>query len=107
MTDVIHTKTDARERILATAELLFREIGHRKATLADIDLRMSCANVYRFFGSKKSINASVADRIMREVEHASRVTTTRPRGATRLLHELLETVHRMKIGPLRRRFKDA
>jgi AcrR family transcriptional regulator len=107
MTDVIHTETDARERILATAELLFREIGHRKATLADIDLRMSCANVYRFFGSKKSINASVADRIMREVEHASRVTTTRPRGTTRRLHELLETVHRMKIGPLRRRFKDA
>jgi hypothetical protein len=33
---------------------------------------------------------------MREVEHASRVTTTRPRGATRRLHELLETVHRMK-----------
>jgi AcrR family transcriptional regulator len=101
MTDVIHTETDARERILATAELLFREIGHRK------DLRISCANVYRFFGSKKSINASVADRIMREVEHASRVTTTRPRGTTRRLHELLETVHRMKIGPLRRRFKDA
>jgi hypothetical protein len=107
MTDVIHTETDAWERILATAELLFREIGYRKATLADIDLRMSCAHVYRFFGSKKSINAGVAGRVMREVEHASRVTTTRPRGATRRLHELLETVHRMKIGPLRRRFKDA
>jgi AcrR family transcriptional regulator len=98
MTDVIdQTETDVRERILVTAERLFREIGYRKNTLADIDLRMSSANVYRFFDSKKPINASVASRLMREVEHASRVTTVRPWGATGRLHELLETVHRMKL----------
>jgi AcrR family transcriptional regulator len=97
MTDVIdQTKTDVRARILVTAERLFREIGYRKTKLTDIDLRMSSANVYRFFDSKKSINASVAGRLMREVEHASRVTTMRPRGAPGRLHELLETAHRMK-----------
>jgi len=55
-------ETDVRERILTTAERLFREIGYQKTTVADIarDLRMSPANVYRFFDSKKSINAGVA-----------------------------------------------
>ena len=44
MTDVIdHTETDVRERILVTAERLFREIGYQKTTVADIAkaLRMS------------------------------------------------------------------
>jgi hypothetical protein len=50
MTDVIdQTETDVWERILVTAERLFREICYRRTTLADIDLRMSSANVYRFF----------------------------------------------------------
>ena len=50
-------ETDIRARILTTAERLFREIGYQKTTVADIarELRMSPANVYRFFDSKKSI----------------------------------------------------
>jgi AcrR family transcriptional regulator len=98
MTDLIdHTETDVRERILVTAERLFREIGYQKTTVADIAkaLRMSSANVYRFFDSKKSINAGVARRLMGEVEHASQVIATRPRVATERLRELLETVYRM------------
>src|SRR6266403_3702193 len=80
-----------------TAERLFREIGYQKTTVADIAraLRMSPANVYRFFDSKKSINEGVARILMSEVEHASQVIATRPRGATERLRELLETVHRM------------
>jgi len=101
MTDVMgHTDTGVREQILVTAERLFREIGYQKTTVADIAkaLRMSSANVYnvyRFFDSKKSINAGVARRLMGGVEHASQVIVTRPRGATERLRELLETVHRM------------
>src|SRR4249920_2757029 len=98
MTDVMgHTDTGVREQILVTAERLFREIGYQKTTVADIAkaLRMSSANVYRFFDSKKSINAGVARRLMGEVEHASQVIATRPREATVRLRELLETVHRM------------
>ena len=70
-----------RERILVTAERLFRVIGYQKTTVADIAkaLRMSSANVYRFFDSKKSINAGVARRLMGEVEHASQVIV-RARG---------------------------
>ena len=98
MSDVTdHIETDVRERILVTAERLFREIGYQKTTVADIAkvLQMSPANVYRFFDSKKSINAGVARRLMSEVEEASHaIAAGRGNAATRL-RELLVTVHRM------------
>ena len=98
MSDVTdHTETDVRTRILTTAERLFREIGYQKTTVADIakELRMSPANVYRFFDSKKSINAGVANRLMGEVEQAStRIASGKGRAAERL-RELLSTIHRM------------
>jgi AcrR family transcriptional regulator len=98
MTDVMdHAETDARERILITAERLFREIGYQKTTVADIakTLRMSPANVYRFFDSKKSITAGVARRLMGEVEQALQAIAKRPGNAVERLRELLQTVHRM------------
>jgi AcrR family transcriptional regulator len=98
MTDVTdHIDTDVRERILVTAERLFREIGYQKTTVADIAkaLQMSPANVYRFFDSKKSINAGVARRLMGEVEQASRAIAARRGSAAERLRELLTTVHRM------------
>ena len=90
-------ETDVRERILTTAERLFREIGCQKTTVADIarDLRMSPANVYRFFDSKKSINAGVAKRLMGEVEQASDKIASGKTGATERLRQLLSTIHRM------------
>src|SRR5437660_11927564 len=92
-----HIEPDTRERILVVAERLFREIGYQKTTVADIAkvLRMSPANVYRFFDSKKSINAGVARRLMGEVEQASRAIAARRGSAVDLLRELLTTVHRM------------
>ena len=81
MTDVMYrTETDVRERILVTAERLFREIGYQKTTVADIakTLRMSPANVYRFFDSKKSITAGVARRLMGDVEQALQVIVRKP-----------------------------
>lgn len=66
--------------ILEVAERLFREIGYRKTTVADIakSLRMSPANVYRFFESKKAINEAVAERLMAEMEAELRVIAARP-----------------------------
>jgi AcrR family transcriptional regulator len=45
---------DTRERIMETAETLFRRLGYSKTAVADIasELGMSPANVYRFFPSK-------------------------------------------------------
>lgn len=59
-----------RCRIIATAERSFREIGYQKTTVADIakTLRMSPANVYRFFESKKQIHEAVIKRLMDDTE---------------------------------------
>jgi len=61
---------ETRERIVTQAEQFFRQFGYQKTTVADIAraLRMSPANVYRFFDSKKAINEAVANRLMGEVE---------------------------------------
>src|SRR3954451_15312957 len=90
-------ETDTRERILVVAERLFRQIGYQKTTVADIakELRMSPANVYRFFESKKAIHEGVARALMGEVEgEAQRIAHTRGPAATRL-RELMKTIHRM------------
>ena len=97
-TDVMeHTETDIRERILATTERLFREIGYQKTTVADIakTLRMSPANVYRFFDSKRSITAGVVSRQMGDVDDALQVIAAQPRSATERLREMLITIFRM------------
>src|ERR1700730_6494130 len=90
-------ETDVRERILTTAERLFREIGYQKTTVADIAkaLRMSPANVYRFFDSKKSINAGVARRLMGGGGQRSNFIARKPDRAAARLRELFETMHRM------------
>ena len=66
-----NVEADTRGRILVVAERLFREIGYQKTTVADIAkvLRMSPANVYRFFDSKKAIHEGVARALMSEVQN--------------------------------------
>jgi AcrR family transcriptional regulator len=99
MSDIAEkVETDTREKILITAERLFREIGYQKTTIADIAkaLHMSPANVYRFFDSKSSINAGVARRLMGEVEQASQgIATRKRRSAAARLRELLTNIHQM------------
>src|SRR6266700_421881 len=92
-----HIESDTRERILVVAERLFREIGYQKTTVADIAkvLRMSPANVYRFFDSKKAIHEGVARTLMGEVEGATQAIAAKPESAASRLRELMTTVHRM------------
>jgi AcrR family transcriptional regulator len=92
-----NTEADTRGRILVVAEKLFREIGYQKTTVADIAkvLRMSPANVYRFFDSKKAIHQGVARRLMGEVEDASRTIAATPGPPVQRLRELLTTIHHM------------
>ncbi len=92
-----HIEPDTRERILVVAERLFREIGYQKTTVADIAkvLRMSPANVYRFFDSKKAIHEGVARALMGEVEVEAQAIAARPGPAAVRLRELMKTVHRM------------
>src|SRR5271154_3027717 len=92
-----HIETDTRERILVVAERLFRQIGYQKTTVADIakELRMSPANVYRFFDSKKAIHEGVCRSLMGEVENAAADIMGRSGPAAARLRELIATIHRM------------
>ena len=92
-----HVEPDTREKILVVAERLFRQIGYQKTTVADIakELRMSPANVYRFFDSKKAIHEGVARVMMGEVEAAAQAILVRPGPAAERMRELLTTVNRM------------
>ncbi len=92
-----HVEPDTRERILVTAERLFRQLGYQKTTVADIakELRMSPANVYRFFDSKKAIHEAVARELMTEVEDAVDAIVNRPGSAAARLRELMVTINRM------------
>jgi AcrR family transcriptional regulator len=92
-----HIESDTRERILEMAERLFRQIGYQKTTVGDIakELRMSAANVYRFFESKKAIHQAVAQGLMGEVELEAQRIVAKSGSARRRLRELLIAVHRM------------
>lgn len=92
-----NTETDTRTRIILTAERLFREIGYQKTTVADIAkaLKMSPANVYRFFDSKTAIHQGVAKRLMGEVEAAVVTILAEPLSPKDRLREILATIHHM------------
>src|SRR5438045_1416663 len=92
-----HIELDTRERILEVAARLFREIGYQKTTVADIAkvLRISPANVYRFFESKKAIHEGVARTLMGGVEDAAQGIAGKHESAASRLRELMTTVHRM------------
>jgi AcrR family transcriptional regulator len=61
---------DTRARIAEAAEALFLRLGFAKTTVADIasELRMSPANVYRFFPSKDAIVEAICKRCLKAVE---------------------------------------
>lgn len=92
-----HIEGDTRDRILEVAERLFRQIGYQKTTVGDIakELRMSPANVYRFFESKKAIHQAVARGLMGEVELEAERIVARPGPVPERFRELLTTIHRM------------
>jgi AcrR family transcriptional regulator len=92
-----NVESDTRERILVVAERLFREIGYQKTTVADIAkvLRMSPANVYRFFDSKKAIHEGVARTLMGGVEVAAQAIANKRGSAASRLRELMNSIHRM------------
>ena len=90
----VRTKPDdTRERIMATAEALFRRLGFAKTAVADIaaELRMSPANIYRFFDSKNAIVEAICRRCLSEVEEkAWAVARSKAPAAQRMERLILE-----------------
>ena len=96
MTAQAKTKPDdTRARIMDAAEALFRRLGFAKTAVADIaaELKMSPANVYRFFPSKNAIIEAICQRCLDECEERA-WAVARSRGsaaerAERLVLEIL------------------
>lgn len=98
MSDMLDTRdTDTRGRIVAQAEAFFRQIGYTKTTVADIAkaLKMSPANVYRFFDSKKAINEAVAEVLMRGVEEAAEAIAASDAPPPEKVERFIATISRM------------
>lgn len=94
MNPQVRTKPDdTRERIMATAEALFRRLGFAKTAVADIaaELHMSPANVYRFFDSKNAIVEAICRRCLSDVEEkAWAVARSKTAAAQRMERLILE-----------------
>jgi AcrR family transcriptional regulator len=84
---------DHRCRIIETAGRLFRQLGFQKTTVSDIarELRMSPANVYRFFATKSEINEAVARQLVGEVETAAEQIAAGAGTAAERLRQVIKT----------------
>src|SRR5215831_19021808 len=82
---------DTRVRIMDTAEALFRRLGFAKTAVADIaaELKMSPANVYRFFPSKNAIVEAICQRCLGEVEDRAWAVARSPGSAAERIERLV------------------
>jgi AcrR family transcriptional regulator len=86
---------DTRARIMDAADGLFRHLGFAKTTVADIasQLKMSPANVYRFFSSKDAIVEAICRRCLATVEDkAWAIGRAKGPAAERLERLVLEVI---------------
>jgi AcrR family transcriptional regulator len=93
---------DTRARIMDAAEMLFRRLGYAKTAVADLaaELKMSPANVYRFFPSKNAIVEAICHRCLNELEEkAWAVARSRGSAAERIERLYLEilTYHKENV----------
>jgi AcrR family transcriptional regulator len=82
---------DTRARIMDTAEALFRRLGFAKTAVADIaaELKMSPANVYRFFSSKNAIVEAICQRCLGELEDRAWAVARSPGSAAERIERLV------------------
>lgn len=94
---------DERERILDVAEKILRHIGHRKMTLGDIadELRVSRANIYRFFPTRASVDECLFVRIADQTVKIAREIALEDETAAKRLTGIIEAVHRQTCDRIR------
>lgn len=87
------------EKILDSAERLFKHYGYTKTNVADIarDLSMSPANIYRFFSSKSDIHQALAKRMLSLQYDMLQVNADREVSASDRLKDHLLLQHRMTV----------
>jgi AcrR family transcriptional regulator len=74
------TADETRQCILVAAWDLFRQVGFRKTTVADIAgaLGMSSANIYRFFASKDALTEAICGNLLDALIEAARTAASGP-----------------------------
>ena len=89
-----------RTAIVETAERLFRSLGYQKTTVADIarELRMSPANVYRFFPSKAAINEAICARLLGGLDELAWSIARAPCPAAERLRRLFLTMQQQTMA---------
>jgi AcrR family transcriptional regulator len=87
------------ERILETAERLFRHYGYSKTNVADIarELGMSPANIYRFFASKVEIHQAICGRMLAASLQLVQGISRLPLPAAERLRRCIAEQHRLTV----------
>lgn len=87
------------ERILDSADRLFRHYGYAKTNVADIarDLGMSPANIYRFFASKVEIHQAICGRMLAAVYQMACQILRAEGSATERLRRFIHAQHRLTV----------
>ncbi|MBR0825696.1 TetR family transcriptional regulator [Bradyrhizobium manausense] len=85
------------ERIVQAAIRLYREIGHRKTTVADIarGASMSPANLYRFYSSRQALDEVVVAGLLGEVSAAATDAARSSRSGLERLNATLQAISRL------------
>ncbi|HEY4191308.1 MAG TPA: TetR family transcriptional regulator [Mesorhizobium sp.] len=96
-TEASSSRQENVERILESAERLFRHYGYGKTTVADIarDLGMSPANVYRFFASKEQIHQEICGRMLAASLHLALANSKRQLPAAERLRLCILDQHQL------------
>jgi AcrR family transcriptional regulator len=87
---------ETRECILVAAWDLFRQVGFRKTTVADIAgaLGMSSANIYRFFPSKDALTAAICRNQLDLLVGTARKAAAGPGSASERIQAVLMSLYR-------------
>jgi AcrR family transcriptional regulator len=86
-----------RERIVQAAIRLYREIGYRKTTVADVAraASMSPANLYRFYPSRRALEEAVVTELLEEVSAAVASAARSGRSGLERLDAAFRAISRM------------
>ena len=90
--------TDTRAQILEAAKGLLRRYGPNKLTVVDIarELRMSHANVYRFYKTKSDILDAISDEWLTQLEMFVEAIARRKTSAAARIEAVVLELHRKR-----------
>lgn len=92
-----------RQRILDTARAHLRRFGEDRMTVVEIarSMKMSHANIYRFFGSKAQIVDALVDEWLAKVEAFLEPIAARPGSAAERIEAVVLELHERRREKLR------